>query len=221
LGIQYNLYLKKGADKPEPNKDMCITFGAYAGSSSNLRILTQVEQIRYGTYYGIDTLLQTDDSESSMQLPMTFGAGLAFCNGLKWRFSVNYEAQTWDNFSYNERSIPMGNSYTVSAGMEFTPDYLDFKNYLKRIRYRLGGYYGTDPRIIGPDGENFRLLKYGITFGLGLQMKPRKSSVLGYTNISFEYGYLGNPELIQEQFFQVNVSFSLNDYTWFRRSKFR
>jgi hypothetical protein len=156
-----------------------------------------------------------------MKLPLGIGAGISFVQGLKWKFGINYETQFWNNFSYSERNISMANSYTVAAGIEFIPDYLDFKNYLKRIRYRLGAFYGTDPRIVGSGANNYQLSKYGINFGLGLQMKPRKSSILGHAQIGFEFGYLGHPELIKEQYFQVNVAFSLNDNSWFIRSKFR
>jgi hypothetical protein len=119
----------------------------------------------------------------------------------------------------------MGNSYTLSAGAEFTPNFKDVSNYFNRIRYRLGSYYGKDPRIIGDGTETYQLLKYGITFGLGLRMKPQKSTnefaILGQTQIGFEFGYLGHPELINEYFFQINLAFSLNDGSWFRRAKFR
>jgi hypothetical protein len=144
---------------------------------------------------------------------------------MKWRFGLNYETQLWDKFNYSARSINVGNSYSIAAGAEFTPDITDVSNYLKRIRYRLGTYYGKDPRIIGSGANSYQLLKYGITFGLGLHMKPKKSTkefaILGQTNIGFEFGYLGHPELINEYFFQVNLSFSLNDYSWFKRAKFR
>jgi hypothetical protein len=221
IGVQYDLYVKKASKKPDPFKDSRITFGTYLNGAGNMRILSKSEVIRYGTYYGIDTLLITDDSKSYMKLPLGIGAGISFVQGLKWKFGINYETQFWNNFSYSERNISMANSYTVAAGIEFIPDYLDFKNYLKRIRYRLGAFYGTDPRIVGSGANNYQLSKYGINFGLGLQMKPRKSSILGHAQIGFEFGYLGHPELIKEQYFQVNVAFSLNDNSWFIRSKFR
>ncbi len=225
LGAQYDLYLKKSVTIPDPLKDMRITFGATAGASNNLRILSKEESIRYGSYYGIDTLIITDDSRTNMSLPLSLGGGIAITNGMKWRFGLNYETQLWDKFSYSARSINVGNSYSIAAGAEFTPDITDVSNYLKRIRYRLGTYYGKDPRIIGSGANSYQLLKYGITFGLGLHMKPKKSTkefaILGQTNIGFEFGYLGHPELINEYFFQVNLSFSLNDYSWFKRAKFR
>lgn len=223
FGAQYDLYLTKKKDRPNPFEDLRLTLGAYTGSSSKLRILDRQEKIRYGSFYGIDTLLMSEDIRSSMQLPLSLGTGIAITKGMNWRFGVNYEAQFWNNFSYP--GINMANSYTVSAGAEFTPNFKDVSNYFNRIRYRLGSYYGKDARIIGAGTETYQLLKYGITFGLGLMMKPQKSTneyaIMGQTQLGFEFGYLGHPELINEYFFQVNLAFSLNDGSWFRRAKFR
>lgn len=225
LGAQYDLYLKKESKKTDPTKDMRLTFGAYLNGSGNLRVLTQEEQIRYGTYYGIDTLVETDDTESSMKIPLGLGAGISITKGMSWRFGINYDMQMWDGFSYSERPITMANSYTFSAGAEFTPNFAEPRNFLDRIRYRLGAYYGKDPRIVGSGANTYQLSKYGITFGLGLRMKAPKSqkpnNIPGQVQLGFEFGYLGHPELIKEQFFQVNLAFSLNDGSWFRRSKFR
>lgn len=223
LGLQYDLYLKKSSSKANFFKDLRLTFGAYAGSSNDMRILSRQEQVRFGSFYGADTILLSDDTRSTMSLPLTIGGGIAITKGMKWKFGLNYEAQLWNSFSYPGRT--MANSYTISAGTEFTPDFSDVSNYFKRIRYRFGSYYGKDPRIISFGSENYQLLKYGITFGLGLMLKPQKSTseyaILGQTHIGFEFGYLGHPELINEHFFQVNLSFSLNDGSWFRRTKFR
>lgn len=223
IGAQYDLYLKKQKDRPNPLEDLRLTLGAYTGSSSNLRILDRQEQIRFGSAFGVDTLIMSDDVRSSMKLPLSLGAGIAITKGMNWRFGLNYETQFWNSFSYT--GINMANSYTISAGAEFTPNFKDVSNYFNRIRYRFGSYYGKDPRIIGAGTATYQLLKYGITFGLGLRMKPQKSTseyaILGQTQIGFEFGYLGHPELINEYFFQINLAFSLNDGSWFRRAKFR
>ena len=137
-----------------------------------MRILDRQEQIRFGSAFGVDTLIMSDDVRSSMKLPLSLGAGIAITKGMNWRFGLNYETQFWNSFSYT--GINMANSYTISAGAEFTPNFKDVSNYFNRIRYRFGSYYGKDPRIIGAGTETYQLLKYGITFGLGLRMKPQK-----------------------------------------------
>lgn len=219
-GAQYSLYLKNQKD-PDLTKDSRITFGAYLGGSNAMRVLSKELQFRYGGAYSTDTLVETADVKSHMQLPLYVGGGIAFTKGAQWKVGVNYEAQFWDNFSYSERNISVANSYLVSLGAEFTPDFADFTNYLKRIRYRAGFYYGKDPRVVGSGTTAYQLTKYGITFGLGLPVKPLKSSTLGHVHVGFEFGYLGDPNLIKEQFFQCNLAFSLNDGSWFRRYKFR
>lgn len=226
VGLQYDYYLKnkEGAREHSFIKDKHFTFGFYASGSNNMSVLSTERQLRYGSFYSQDTILSTDDVQGRMKLPLTVGGGVAFTHGLFWKIGANYESSFWGSqFEYDARQINMGNSYEIAIGGEFCPmpRDLDIKNYGQRIRYRLGGYYGKDPRIVGSGANAVQLDKYGLTFGLGLPLKPVKSGILGYVNAGFEVGYLGNSDLINETFFQFNLAFTLNDGSWFRRSRFR
>ncbi len=226
LGLQYNFYLKdkEGVRKRDVVRGKHITLGLYASGSNNMRVLTKNRQIRYGAFYARDTLVDTDDLQGNMQLPLTIGGGLAYSDGMFWKIGLNYESSFWENqFSFDTRSIAMGNSYELSLGGEYCPipRDLDVQNYFQRIRYRMGAFYGRDPRIVGAANNPIQLNKYGLTLGLGLPIKPLKSGLLGYVNTSLEIGYLGHPDLIGETYFRVNMAFTLNDGTWFRRARFR
>lgn len=223
LGLQYELKFKTPGRTPEGKQKSRsgLVFGAYIGGSNNMRVLAKELEFRFGGAYATDTLVNTEDVKANMQLPLTVGGGIAYNYGTKWKLGANYESSLWNSFSYSERPISVANSYQVALGAEFTPDFLDFSNYFNRIRYRAGIYYGKDPRIVGSGVTAYQLTKYGITFGLGLPVKPLKSNTLGHIQVGFEFGYLGNNNLINEYFFQTNLAFSLNDGSWFRRYKFR
>ncbi|MDE0599087.1 MAG: hypothetical protein OSB51_07915, partial [Dokdonia donghaensis] len=68
---------------------------------------------------------------------------------------------------------------------------------------------------INLNGENIN--EFGISFGVGLPTGRRISNL----NLQFEVGQRGttNANLIQENFFNVGVSLSINDL-WFVQSKF-
>jgi hypothetical protein len=100
-----------------------------------------------------------------------------------------------------------------SAGLQFTPNPTALKNYLNRIQYRLGGYYGNTYHKL--HGE--QLKDYGMTFGLGLPYKNTNSVF----DISFCIGQRGTLQnnLIKENYFSVSLNMSLYDY-WFIKRKF-
>jgi hypothetical protein len=226
LGLQYDYYFKDEEGKRERSfiKDKYLTFGFYASGSNNMSVLKTERTTRYGSFYSRDTIVDTEDVQARMQLPLTIGGGIALTHGLFWKVGLNYESSFWANqFEYDARQINMGNSYEIAIGGEFCPmpKDLNIQNYGQRIRYRLGGYYGKDPRIVGTGADAVQLNKYGLNFGLGLPLKPLKSGILGYTNLAFEVGYMGHPDLIGETFFKVNLAFTLNDGGWFRRARFR
>ena len=155
-----------------------------------------------------------------MNLPAEFGAGVAFGKGNRWRVGFNYEGQLWSNFSSTSSSDTLINSNLFAIGLQWRPflELKDYKNYLKRVIYRFGAYYGNDPRTISSTQQH-QLSKYGITFGFGLPVKTKRSQA--FVNIGFEYGYLGHPDVIQEHFFKVNLGFTFNERNWFIRTKFR
>jgi len=224
LGLQYDLYFIKKTDKPDPLKHTKLTFGATYSGSAPIQLSQSEERIRYGSYYSIDTLLLGNEVKGEMTLPQNISFGIAITKGLSWRVGANFEYQICSQSSNSFKSLSVADNYKIALGAEFTPDFLDFSNYLKRIRYRLGGFYGTDARIIELNSKYYQLYKYGITFGLGLHMKPKKVSatqILGQIQLAFEYGYMGHPDVISEQYFQVHLGFTLNDHSWFRRARFR
>jgi hypothetical protein len=83
---------------------------------------------------------------------------------------------------------------------------------LKRVRYRIGGYYRDDPRLTD-------LKDIGVSLGLGLPViLPRQQT--SFVNIGFEYGKFGISDSIEETYFRTTIGFTLNDNSWFFKRKF-
>ncbi|AFC23573.1 hypothetical protein [Saprospira grandis] len=221
VGLQYEHFFSPLDDDPLLFEDLRLTVGAYASGSSKIQLLSQEKVIRYGAIYARDTIINTEDAVSSMQMPLTYGFGIALNKGLHWRLGLNFEQSLWSSgFSHDNSNIRMEDSYTFALGAEYTPNYKT-RHLLKRARYRAGLFYGTDARTIESGGNDYQLQKYGIAFGLGLPIQPLKSPLLGHVQLGIEYGFLGHSELIKENYWQFNLAFTLNDGSWFRRSKFR
>ncbi len=112
-----------------------------------------------------------------------------------------------------------------SAGGFFIPDYSSFTSYWKRIVYRLGVRYEETGLLV----KDIPLNDFGISFGLGLPLGapiPTTNSLqyagmFSNVNIGFELGRRGTTTYgrIEEDYFKVSISLSLND-KWFVKRKY-
>ena len=103
-------------------------------------------------------------------------------------------------------------SSSFNIGGFVIPNYRSFNSYWSRVVYRAGARFENTGLKINGESIN----EFGISFGVGLPM----GRLLSNTNIGFEYGQLGttNADLVQENFFNVQISLSLND-RWFQKRK--
>ena len=109
---------------------------------------------------------------------------------------------------------PLSDTYNVSFGGFYRPDYKSYNRYFKRVYYRFGGYYKTDPRSI--DGE--QLNSYGLTFGFGLPFIYQRK--ISHANLGFEFGNRGGGTQISESYFRISLGFTFNDDEWFIKKKY-
>jgi hypothetical protein len=87
--------------------------------------------------------------------------------------------------------------------VEYIPDYISYNRFVKKVRYRLGGYFRQDPRTV--DGKNFT--DTGLTFGFGFPLVlPRQQT--SFVNASFELGKIGAGSPIQETYARMTVGFT-------------
>ena len=134
----------------------------------------------------------------------------------KWKIGANYSFGNWSE--YSNEGIPEGqdlnDSYIVSVGGEYIADHLSYNKYYKKIKFRMGAFYGKDPRL--------DLNNYGLTFGFGLPIVLPRQTV-SFVNLSVELGQLKGPaaeNLLSENYVNLTAGFTLNDNTWFFKRKF-
>ncbi|PLX08883.1 MAG: hypothetical protein C0594_05935 [Marinilabiliales bacterium] len=223
-----------GLQYTQPVKDMKLTLGAVFENRSAIRSKTSIisgptSRSPAGTNYTsilysriIDTVEYEVDDSKDVMLPMTYGFGVALEKENSFLFAADYSMQDWKPGDGVYFSDSLGSSYTISGGMEFTPDYkAGRRNYLKKMRYRLGGYYNNS--YIRIHGE--QISDFGISFGVGFPIRQftsyntinDKSSV----NLSFTMGQRGtvNSNLIKENYYIFTLNLTLQD-KWFVKSKF-
>ena len=90
-----------------------------------------------------------------------------------------------------------------------------FSNYFKRVYYRYGLYYGTDPRDAGQEDQ---ISNYGVTVGMGMPFIYQRK--ISHANLGLEFGSRGKGTPIEETFAKINFSFTFNDDEWFIKRKY-
>jgi hypothetical protein len=220
LGAQHDFVLESAEDdKNVPTR--WLTIGLTAESEQNLGtkhnelFIRNRGQAANGQYIDADTLLSLVDVQQTLTLPAKIGLGVQYVKANKLKLGAQFDYGAWSAYRNEARPEEMRNTFSVSGGVEYTPDYASYNRYPNRVRYRLGAYYRQDPRIIEGKG----LDDFGLSFGFGLPIiLPRQQT--SFVNTAFEWGKLGGGSPIEERYFRITVGFTLNDNTWFYKRRF-
>ena len=158
--------------------------------------------------------------KNGLELPNSFGAGLAWEHKNKLTIAADFTMQQWGKVSYPNydearktyalRSGLLKDRTRISVGADYVPDANSRRNYLERVHYRIGAAYTTPYyKINGQDGPKEMSLSAG--FGLPLQNKWNDRSVL---NISAQWVRSSAKDLITDNTFRISVGLTFNE-KWF------
>lgn len=149
--------------------------------------------------------------------PLRIAAGASYYT-TKLHLELNYSYQDWSS-SFPENNIN-GLSYSsrneIRAGVQYTPNRMDIRSFLKRCSYRAGVVYGTS--YIVKDGYHSNDFSGTIGFGI-----PVERDWFSQLNIAFEYGTSGalKDGQVRNNFLKLNVGFSFAARNWFVRFKYK
>lgn len=155
-------------------------------------------------------------SDTNLSIPSKTSFGIGIGRPRKWFAGIDYTFLQASDFS--NRFVSIDNSSfedasTLSIGGFFIPKYDSFGSYWKRIVYRAGLRLEQTGLVVNNESIN----ELGISFGVGIPV----GRLFSNANVAFEFGQRGTTasNLVQENFFNVNLSLSLND-RWFEKRKF-
>lgn len=153
--------------------------------------------------------------ETNFKLPSRLALGAGIGQPKKWFTGVDVTMlSTSDliNRTFNPENVRFENSTQVAIGGFYIPKFNSLTDYWKRIVYRAGIRYENTGLIV----DNEKINEFGISFGAGLPVGRIFSNI----NLGFEYGSRGTTtaNLVQENFFNINIGLSFND-KWFQRRK--
>ena len=160
-------------------------------------------------------MTQTVDTiQNAFSLPHSFGIGATYVYDRRLTVGLDYTLQKWADAEFFNEKGKFLNRSKISLGAEYLPKPFS-RNYLNRIRYRVGAYY-SDPYTKVNDQEGAR--EYGVSFGFGLPLEIYQSrSIL---NISGQYIKV-SPKvkgMLEENYLRINIGLTFND-RWFMKWK--
>jgi long-subunit fatty acid transport protein len=180
----------------------------------------------YNSLYDLTIIGDPIESKEQVDLKfnnkVTFGAGLG--ESKKWLVGAEFSMQNEGNLnnSYNSSSIISYEKYMkFTLGGFYIPNYKSFTQYVKRIVYRAGLRYEKTGLIVAsefPIVDSESIIDKGLCLGFGIPLNGTFSNI----NIGFELGKRGSTtqaNLVQENYMNLSVGFSLND-KWFEKRKF-
>lgn len=205
LGFQYLIELDK-----ENQQNLILGATVEKQNKINIKHKWSVEMFGNNSY---DSLVPHQDSKSNFLLPTNVNFGIAYTIKDKFIGSIEYFIQDWSGTEAFNTNVPLTKMETFRAGVEFTPNIKDLRSYLKKIHYRLGGYYTKTNLMINSN----HISDYGITFGLGLPVKNKTR-----LNFGIELGQRGTTQnyLTKENYGTVSLSLTFYDYPWFFKRKY-
>ncbi|MGI4873732.1 MAG: hypothetical protein ACRYFX_21445 [Janthinobacterium lividum] len=212
-------YRHKFSDKVNVNAGAVHTFQTRAKAG---RQRTSEQQDANGAVLAGTTTVMLNDDSGYVTVPALTQLGLSLDNNRNWSASVDVSRQEWSKFkSFSQVStLPLSDSWRVSAGGEFTPDPGSVEHYFQRVTYRAGLSVSQLP--YQPAGQHLydRAVHWGFAFPLPT------ASALESTIISlgFAYGVRGNTNYVggsssdvsnvQENYVRMQVGATLSN-RWF------
>jgi len=180
-------------------------------TSENYRQTSSVSILPTGIYPVDEREVDVANTEFTFPSELTVGVGIS--KPKAWGVGVEYTNQKSSNFtnrSFTIDKVTYKNASKFNLGGYYIPNYNSFGNYYKRIVYRAGARF--DQTGIAVDGHDIN--EFGISFGVGLPVGRLFSNI----NLGVEIGKRGTTDfgLIQENFVNTFLSFSLND-RWFEK----
>jgi len=220
-----DLYFQLGAAyKLKMSETSFMNFGATFSNKSNISGNTLVlfdQQSAGGDLFSRDTLSQmpnsVNDKKPFMTLPSRIGFGFSYERYQRFNIGLDFITQNWNDYRDFEQDplANYGQSYRVAVGGEILPN-SENTGFFGLISYRFGLFYEQTPYVIRDEAVN----DIGITFGTSVPLSAYWG--LSSLNLGVTYGQRGSVGngLIREDYIKIDFGFSIQDVTWFTRTKY-
>ena len=151
-------------------------------------------------------------SEDKNLIPMEFSLGAGYGKDGKWFLGTQVDYKKGETIQFLGQPFVNENSYKVSAGGWYLPNYNNFRNYFSRVTYRYGAYY--EKGNLAFNGTNVN--QFAITGGMSFPFENRSGSRMSGIDLGIELGKRGTLDnnLIRQNFINLKIGINFAD-KWF------
>ncbi|AZA84667.1 hypothetical protein C1637_07465 [Chryseobacterium lactis] len=224
----FNFTLGTSYQKLNTRTDKKLTIGATAtfGNSSNMTTDYTNSTYRYTDTAGnkVDqSILEEKSTSSKNLLPLQASLGVGYGSENHWFVSGQVDYKKGETITYFGQTRQFQDSYRVSAGGWYLPNYNNFRSYFSRVIYRYGAFYERGNLSINGDGQldpnGKSINKFGITAGVMLPFKNSSITRMSGLELGIELGKRGTLQnnLINQNFINFKIGFNFAD-KWFRKA---
>lgn len=215
----FNFTLATSYQHLNPSSDKKLTLGATATFGNTSNITTDYKNSTY--YYTTgdtklgETIIEQKNTSSKNLLPLQASIGAGYGSENEWFVSAQVDYKKGETVSYFGKTYDFQDTYKISAGGWYLPNYNNFRNYFSRVVYRYGAFYERGGLNIYGNNIN----RYGISAGVLLPFKSSNIQRMSGLELGIEAGKRGtlNNNLIRQNYINLKVGFNFAD-KWFRKS---
>lgn len=217
----FNFTLGASYQNLNTSTDRKLTIGATTtfGNTSNM-----TTDYVNSTYYYSDagqtvkaneSVIEQKRTDSKNLMPLQASLGVGYGEENKWFLSVQGDYKKGESIAYFGQSLDLQDSYRISAGGWYLPNYNNFRSYFSRVVYRYGAFYEKGSLQIA--GQNIN--KFGVSAGVLLPFKNSSITRMSGLELGLEVGKRGTLKnnLINQNYINLRVGFNFAD-KWFRKT---
>lgn len=189
-------------------KKHALTLGVVFSPGHNLKS-NAMEYHQNGT--DANASLTQIELNDNFGIPTTWGGGLAYVYDQRLTVAADVMMQNWDDVAYMGEKNVFCKRSRYSLGAEMVPNPIR-RNYLARIKYRVGAYYSLPYYKI----DGVRAAKeYGVSAGFGLPIPRTRSQV----SVSAQYVRTQGEKaaFLDENTLRICIGITFNERWFFKR----
>jgi hypothetical protein len=217
LGAQYKINLRK-LKEGEIESSKYLSLGIYGQSTQSFTTTTDQlyrRELLTSSTTGIsDTVKMVSGVSGTGKLPGEIHFGFFYNDKYHLQFGGQVSLVSWSAYQNSIKPDILKDAQQVAFGISYCPDIESIDNFFKRISYRLGVRFGTDPRSF--DGAQVK--NYNVSFGVGVPFIFNRK--VSFSNLGVEFGNIGIQNKLNAHYFGVRMGFTLNDDEWFLKRKY-
>lgn len=177
----------------------------------SLGLIYEPKEKLNGSFSQITTSVLTDtiSPNDQFELPTIYGVGLNYTYNKQISIGLDYSLQQWQDAKFFGKTDSLCNRSKLALGIEYMPNPAGRK-FSDKIRYRAG--FNMSDSYFKVDGIK-PANNFGITFGIGLPLHNSNTVI----NASFEYGKIGDLNLLREDYFKFTFNAVFNENWFFKR----